>query len=204
MDSESGITHERLCENERQSGRRWSYPSTQKSVWISYGLLALLYVLILTLFITVVSEVHNLSSTMDDLHKSLKKKTCEDGWKQFDDSCYSLTVFKAAWAKIRKSCLKKGADLTVITSAREQIFLTSYSGSSSFKRYWIGLHDMDEEGNWMWIDGSDYKTSYQNWKKGEPNDNDDDEDCAHLWTSGEWNDIPCDYDDAYGICEKKL
>ncbi|KAM3925298.1 hepatic lectin-like [Leptodactylus fuscus] len=224
MDAESDIPHEKLFENDpgRYSGRFYSF--TPKSVWIPYGLLALLYVLILALFITVFSgadvpnkqfislkemnnfreKVKNLSSNMDDLHISVKKKTCEAGWKQFDDSCYYLTIVKADWPKTRNICLKKEADLAVVTSDREQIFLTSYSGVSSSKRFWIGLHDMDEEGTWIWVDGTNFKDSYKSWKKGEPNDNDGNEDCVHMWSFGEWNDVHCDYDNAYGICEKKL
>ncbi|XP_040270828.1 CD209 antigen-like protein C [Bufo bufo] len=224
MDSESSIVHDRLYEYERQPGRRWFDSYTQKPEWISYGLLALLYVLILALFIMVHSganvpsknvvtlkemndfrgKVHNLSEFMDDVHTSVKPKTCEAGWRKFDDSCYFLTVFKSDWPKIRSSCLKKGADLVVVNSDREQIFLTSYSDASSSKRYWIGLHDMDEEGTWIWVDGTNYETTSKHWKKGEPNDNDQNEDCVHLWSFGEWNDVPCDYDNAYGICEKNL
>lgn len=222
MDSESSISHERLQDDETYSGRRWSYSYTQKPEWISYGLLALLYVLILALFITAFSganapskhlltlkemnnfreKVHNLSSNMEQLHMSVKKKTCETGWKKFEDSCYYLTVFKDSWSKVRSSCLKKEADLAVITNEREQIFLKSFSGASSSKRYWIGLHDMDDEGTWIWVDGT--RLSYQGWKSGEPNDYEENEDCAHLWTFGEWNDAPCDDDNAYGICQKNL
>ncbi|XP_066449641.1 CD209 antigen-like protein A isoform X2 [Eleutherodactylus coqui] len=142
MDSESSFDHETLHDEERPAGRRWYDSHTRKPEWISYGLLALLYVLILVLFITVYSgdnvsstrkdlvtlkemndfreRVHNLSSAMDDLHTSLKEKTCEDGWKKLDDSCYSFTVVEATWSQTRDSCLKKGADLASITSEREQ------------------------------------------------------------------------------------
>ncbi|XP_066446157.1 lactose-binding lectin l-2-like [Eleutherodactylus coqui] len=224
MDSESSIDHETLYDDERPAGRRWYDSYTWKPEWISYGLLALLYVLILVLFITVYAganvtrkdlvtlkemndfreRVHNLSSAMDDLHTSLKKKTCEDGWKQLDDSCYSSTVVKATWSQTRDSCLKKGADLASITSEREQLFLVSISGASSYKHCWIGLHDMDEEGTWTWVDGSNYETSYKRWGNEQPDDWEDAEDCVHLRAFGEWNDISCDYEGAYGICEKKL
>ncbi|XP_066445591.1 hepatic lectin-like [Eleutherodactylus coqui] len=226
MDSESSIDHERLHDEERPSGRRWYDSYTWKPEWISYGLLALLYVLILVLLITVYSgdnvsstrkhlvtlkemndfreKVHNLSLAMDDLHTSIKKKTCEKGWKQADGSCYYITGVKATWAKTRDSCLKKGADLAVITSKREQAFLGFLSDASSYRFYWIGLHDMDEEGTWTWVDGSNYETSYKRWSDDQPDDWQDGEDCVHLRAFGEWNDISCDYEGAYGICEKKL
>ncbi|XP_066449642.1 CD209 antigen-like protein A isoform X3 [Eleutherodactylus coqui] len=187
MDSESSFDHETLHDEERPAGRRWYDSHTRKPEWISYGLLALLYVLILVLFITVYSgdnvsstrkdlvtlkemndfreRVHNLSSAMDDLHTSLKEKTCEDGWKKLDDSCYSFTVVEATWSQTRDSCLKKGADLASITSEREQIFLVSISDVSYDKHYWIGLHDMDEEGTWTWVDGTNYETSYNLWQQ---------------------------------------
>ncbi|XP_066445595.1 hepatic lectin-like [Eleutherodactylus coqui] len=226
MDSESSIDHETLNDDddERPSGRRWYDSHTRKPEWISYGLLALLYVLILVLFITVYAggnvsstrkhlvtlkemndfreRVHNLSSAMDDLHTSLMEKTCEDGWK-FDDSCYYVTTVQANWQKTRNSCLKKGADLASVTTEREQIFLTALSTSSAYRRVWIGLHDMDEEDSWTWVDGSNYETSYKLWAEGQPDDWDYREDCVHLWTSGQWNDHPCHYEH-YGICEKKL
>ncbi|KAG9469826.1 hypothetical protein GDO78_019567 [Eleutherodactylus coqui] len=132
------------------------------------------------------------------------EKTCEKGWKQADGSCYYITGVKATWAKTRDSCLKKGADLAVITSKREQIFLVSISDVSYDKHYWIGLHDMDEEGTWTWVDGTNYETSYKSWGIGEPDDWEDAEDCVYLWAFGVWNDVSCDYEDHYGICEKKL
>ncbi|KAG9469825.1 hypothetical protein GDO78_019566 [Eleutherodactylus coqui] len=142
--------------------------------------------------------------TRSQYQSRIAEKTCEKGWKQLDDSCYFLTVVKTTWAKTRDSCLKKGADLAVITSERKQIFLTAISGASTYRRYWIGLHDMHEEGTWTWIDGTHYETSYKRWIKGEPNDWEQGEDCALLQAFGEWNDISCDYEDAYGICEKRL
>ncbi|KAM3926804.1 hepatic lectin-like [Leptodactylus fuscus] len=132
-----------------------------------------------------------------------KEKTCEAGWKKFDTSCYYLTIVKDEWSKTRSTCLAKEADLAVVTSDREQIFLSSYSGASSSKWYWIGLHDMEDEGTWIWVDGTNFETSYKHWKKGEPNNYQDNEHCGHFWSSGEWNDAPCD-SEAYGICEKKL
>ncbi|XP_075129095.1 hepatic lectin-like [Leptodactylus fuscus] len=225
MDSENNISREILYEtlHERHPGRSRFYSFTPKTEWIPYGLLALLYVLILALFITVFSganvsskqflslkemndfrgKVKNLSSNMDDLHMSVKKKTCEAGWKKFDTSCYYLTIVKDEWSKTRSTCLAKEADLAVVTSDREQIFLSSYSGASSSKWYWIGLHDMEDEGTWIWVDGTNFETSYKHWKKGEPNNYQDNEHCGHFWSSGEWNDAPCD-SEAYGICEKKL
>ncbi|XP_075049902.1 hepatic lectin-like [Mixophyes fleayi] len=210
----------------KYSATRWYYFYRQKPEWISYGLLMILYVLILALFITVFSgstatslsqstvsktevdafknKVIQVSSLIDQLKTSVKKKPCEVGWLHFDDSCYYLSLVKSNWQKARDGCIKKEADLAVITSEREQIFLNAKSNAGVIRRFWIGLHDIDEEGAWTWVDGSNYETSYKFWKEGEPNDHLEGEDCGHMWTNGEWNDVPCTYDQCYAICEKKL
>ena len=40
-----------------------------------------------------------------------------------------------------------------------------------------------------WSDGTTLR--YTNWKRGEPNNWDENEDCIHLYADGKWNDIPC-------------
>lgn len=41
------------------------------------------------------------------------------------------------------------------------------------------------------------------WKEGEPNNSGNNEDCAHVWVSGKWNDVYCTYE-CYYVCEKPL
>ena len=41
------------------------------------------------------------------------------------------------------------------------------------------------------------------WKEGEPNNRGFNEDCAHVWTSGQWNDVYCTFE-CYFVCEKPL
>uniref|UniRef100_A0A803Y4S9 C-type lectin domain-containing protein n=1 Tax=Meleagris gallopavo TaxID=9103 RepID=A0A803Y4S9_MELGA len=41
------------------------------------------------------------------------------------------------------------------------------------------------------------------WKEGEPNNRGFNEDCAHVWTSGQWNDVYCTFE-CYYVCEKPL
>ncbi|XP_018428584.1 PREDICTED: hepatic lectin-like, partial [Nanorana parkeri] len=145
-----------------------------------------------------------LSSEMERLESTFKKKECKDGWIQFENSCYYISKSKFEWTAARTMCQGKESDLIVINSDKEQVFFAGKINPSSFKRYWLGLHDTHKEGLWKWVDGTNYWTSYKAWTKGEPNDNAGEEDCALMWTNGEWNDVPCTYDNSYAICEQPL
>uniref|UniRef100_A0A8D2M7U7 C-type lectin domain-containing protein n=1 Tax=Zonotrichia albicollis TaxID=44394 RepID=A0A8D2M7U7_ZONAL len=41
------------------------------------------------------------------------------------------------------------------------------------------------------------------WREGEPNDSGNNEDCAHLWISGKWNDVHCTFE-CFFVCERPL
>ncbi|XP_040202308.1 hepatic lectin-like isoform X2 [Rana temporaria] len=220
MESDQSIFHDL-----QNSGNRWSNYFRQNPERLSYGLLALLYILILALFITVFSnssssgnlqlvskkeindfnsKVSKLSSEMDRLQSTFIKKKCQDDWIQFENSCYYISKTRFDWTAARTMCQNKESDLLVINNAKEQLFISGKTNPSSYKRFWLGMHDTDEEGLWKWVDETNYETSYKFWTKGEPNDHDGEEDCALLWNNGEWNDVPCSYDSSYAVCEKKL
>jgi len=56
---------------------------------------------------------------------------------------------------------------------------------------WIGLNDMDNEGQFKWSDGQELG-KYTKWAKGEPNDHGNDEDCVVLEIKLDgWNDRNC-------------
>ena len=56
---------------------------------------------------------------------------------------------------------------------------------------WIGINDIDNEGTFIWADGTE--VTYTGWPIGEPN-NSGNEDCTHMYTTGYWNDRACTYD----------
>nr|XP_033780923.1 F-box/LRR-repeat protein 12 isoform X3 [Geotrypetes seraphini] len=123
---------------------------------------------------------------------------CDFLWKSFEGYCYFFYKEELNWMDAKEMCELKNATLAVITSAREQNFLSSRIEN---EQYWIGLSDANKEGEWEWIDGTDYKSSFKFWKKGEPNDSERNEDCAHLLRKGEWNDLLCT-SLSYAICKK--
>uniref|UniRef100_A0A8C5PHP6 C-type lectin domain-containing protein n=1 Tax=Leptobrachium leishanense TaxID=445787 RepID=A0A8C5PHP6_9ANUR len=223
MDSDDSVFFHKRFDKEMMPGRKLPY-CQKHPTRLSYGLIALSYVLILALFIIIVSSfssespkvdskvwteinsfqsnISELSSKVIQMEKASYKETCEKGWLLFKNYCYYITSTQTDWMKARSFCIKKGSDLVVITSQEEQLYLMSIA--NMINRYWIGLNDEEEEGTWTWVDGTDYKTSFKFWKKGEPNDYMTKEDCAHLWIDGEWNDVHCTFDRCYAICERKL
>ncbi|XP_044134800.1 hepatic lectin-like [Bufo gargarizans] len=221
MDSEYSAKQEGLMDKQR-SGDMRSY-FKERPVIITYGLLALSFILVIVLFATVHSQnftperkelaskddilglnitVNLLTEKMKEIeHVAKKKGMCDAGWQLFDSKCYFFSSTKSNWYRSRTMCVQKSADLVVINNENEQRFIKDIVKSTS---YWIGLTDTEEEGNWTWVDGTDYKTSYKSWRPNEPNSSGGNEDCGQLWKDGNWNDVACHDFNTYAICEKKL
>ncbi|XP_034003339.1 CD209 antigen-like protein C [Trematomus bernacchii] len=128
----------------------------------------------------------------------LMEKTCPEGWRKFDCSCYLFSTEKRSWEQSRQDCTARGADLVIVDSEEEQEFITSMIKEQT----WIGLNDTKEEGTWKWVDGSPLNLTF--WSTRQP-DNFDGEDCAEIRSivhSKSWNDRPCTYD-LHWICEKE-
>jgi len=110
-----------------------------------------------------------------------------------------------------------GAHLVVFNDAAENTAVVNALNSSgviaSVGAVWVGYSDQASEGNWVTLDGT--PMSYLNWASGEPNNNgqgatccsfpdwlggcsssnafqcSNGEDCMQIYSSGTWNDLPC-------------
>ncbi|XP_006115603.2 hepatic lectin-like isoform X12 [Pelodiscus sinensis] len=121
-------------------------------------------------------------------------------WEYFSGKCYYFSLRVTSWQTAKALCEEKHAQLAIINSHAKQNFIMYRTRD---KRFWIGLSDQNAEGEWKWIDGSDSTAGFTYWKEGEPSDSNHNEDCAHVWTYGEWNDVHCTYE-CYYICEKPV
>ncbi|XP_018535589.1 CD209 antigen-like protein E [Lates calcarifer] len=122
------------------------------------------------------------------LNHSKTERICYQGWIKFNNKCYYASDKGAAktWEESRKDCLQRRADLVIITTKDELVFVSKF-----YSRTWIGLSDMQQENKWRWVDGSDLE-GRGFWQSGEPN-NVGNEDCVELSNpNGEWNDMPCE------------
>ncbi|KAK9518450.1 hypothetical protein VZT92_023756 [Zoarces viviparus] len=139
------------------------------------------------------NKYNSLAKVKDELEKEINKlreKTCQSGWSKFENSCYFVSTVKKNWASSRADCIAKGADLVIIDSRDEQVFVGLLpSGLNA----WIGLTDSVTEGTWMWVDGTPVTTTY--WQAGQPNGHYGDQDCGETIQRssgvGEWNDEGC-------------
>uniref|UniRef100_A0A672N0J6 C-type lectin domain-containing protein n=1 Tax=Sinocyclocheilus grahami TaxID=75366 RepID=A0A672N0J6_SINGR len=101
-----------------------------------------------------------------------------------------------SWNESRRFCTERGADLTIINSRKEQEFIQKISGGAGV---WIGLTDIDVEGQWKWADGITLTSGF--WGTGEPNGQRG-ENCIASYPSG-WYDYPCSNAFKW-ICEKNF
>uniref|UniRef100_A0A8C1T489 C-type lectin domain-containing protein n=1 Tax=Cyprinus carpio TaxID=7962 RepID=A0A8C1T489_CYPCA len=124
-----------------------------------------------------------------------------DGWKYYQSSLYFISSEIKNWTESRRYCTERAADLIIINNTEEQVcdFVKNISGISD--RFWIGLTDIEVEGRWKWVDGSNITSGF--WALGEPNSyQGKEEDCAITRSPG-WADYPCN-DTHKWICEKSV
>uniref|UniRef100_A0A8C2BUQ6 C-type lectin domain-containing protein n=1 Tax=Cyprinus carpio TaxID=7962 RepID=A0A8C2BUQ6_CYPCA len=119
-----------------------------------------------------------------------------DGWTYYQSSLYFISSEMKSWNESRRYCRERAADLIIINNTEEQDFVKNISGDS---KVWIGLTDIEVEGSWKWVDGSNM-TLPGLWASKEPNGKE--EDCALNYSPG-LADFPCDYTSKW-ICEKNI
>ena len=104
----------------------------------------------------------------------------------------------------------KGGNLVEIDSKEENKALVDEMNSRHYKdkkmSFWIGLTDLGSEGDWR-LASNGLKPLYVDWRSGQPNNYEGNEDCAMIWkTSGSWTDIHCEttsneYTSMHALCE---
>ncbi|XP_034544168.1 CD209 antigen-like protein C [Notolabrus celidotus] len=127
--------------------------------------------------------------------------TCPKGWLMFASSCYYISSQQRNWDNSRKDCLQRDADLVIINSRQEQAFLMGFTMAA-----WVGMTDREEEGTWVWVDGTRVQKKKLQWALGQPDGAFGGEDCGDLRTMIDFiglNDFNCSARSQW-ICEKKF
>ncbi|XP_070320894.1 low affinity immunoglobulin epsilon Fc receptor isoform X3 [Odocoileus virginianus] len=112
--------------------------------------------------------------------------TCPEAWIYFHKKCYYFGEGSKKWLEARYTCENLHGRLVSIHSPEEQDFLTK---RANWRGSWIGLRDLDIEGEFIWMDNQ--PLDYSNWQPGEPNDAGLGENCVMMLSSGKWNDAFC-------------
>uniref|UniRef100_A0A4W5KC03 C-type lectin domain containing 1 n=1 Tax=Hucho hucho TaxID=62062 RepID=A0A4W5KC03_9TELE len=133
--------------------------------------------------------------------KTVRKcRECPDGWIHVDEKCYSFSNDKMDWPSSRDSCTSLGSHLTILHSKEQHDALEKEArriGGFDY-HFWIGLSDIEKEGDWRWVDNTTLTNKYWNEYSSEPDNHQSGgshgEDCATLDSHSQtWFDVPCDH-----------
>jgi len=118
-----------------------------------------------------------------------------------EDYWYYVIKGRLFWDGALAACRDSGGDLASIHSAEENEFLNSICNTD---KCWIGLNDWDNEGEYVWSDGSDLDFLY--WGVGEPDNTEWDLDVVYLGdaSNGYWNVDGYGSDIGDAICKMML
>lgn len=111
---------------------------------------------------------------------------------------YLVCTKALPWLEARKRCTSQMTDMVKIDNQSELDFIYNTFIKGKNIEFWIGLNDKEQEGKYLWIDGTE--ASYTNWASGQPN-NAGDSDCVKIKSDGKWDDRICS--EAYPVlCEE--
>ncbi|XP_070767550.1 CD209 antigen-like protein C [Enoplosus armatus] len=133
--------------------------------------------------------------------KTVKQcRECPEGWLHVGDQCYHFSSDKLDWLRSRDSCAEMGSHLTILHTIEQHDALEKEAkriGGFDY-HFWIGLSDIEKEGDWRWVDNTTLQHKYWDQWSSEPDNHqsggEHGEDCATLDShSKAWFDVPCDH-----------
>ncbi|XP_048085981.1 CD209 antigen-like protein E isoform X1 [Alosa alosa] len=149
--------------------------------------------------LNLIENLHrNLSATLN-ITASSGCRVCPDAWAHHNGKCYFFSSSGKNWKQSQDHCVTLGGHLVIVNNQEEQTFL---SKKAKGEFHWIGLSDLETEGQWIWVDNTPLdKTGPVFWmKRPEGQDEPDNwkvedpagEHCACLSdVRGEWHDNSC-------------
>ncbi|XP_006814537.2 zonadhesin-like [Saccoglossus kowalevskii] len=114
-------------------------------------------------------------------------------------SIYKLVDSPVNWYEGKESCEAMGCVLAQPKSEQENNAIFALLPISGF--YWIGVTDFDHEGRFTYYT-DDQDIVYNNWRFGEPNNFNGDQNCVDIGASdSQWFDYNCNLQDDGAVCE---
>ncbi|XP_052761082.1 macrophage mannose receptor 1-like [Mya arenaria] len=123
---------------------------------------------------------------------------------QFGSSCYVVSSRLEHWASAERTCNTHGGHLVHVGSQAENDYLIAFLNKYyNHHSVWIGLHDEQTEGNFVWTSGD--PLTFQNWAPtNEMTIVHGIEDCVVMDTrtlTGHWDDRDCSFELNGYICQ---
>ncbi|XP_069579002.1 CD209 antigen-like protein C [Brachyistius frenatus] len=147
-------------------------------------------------------ERHRLDLMLLDVTRDSRCRLCPAGWRWWRRRCYFFSPGlqeNRRWNESAEFCRRHDGRLAVIEDSAEMDFLQGVMSTfSRFPFLWVGLTDAQQEGRWLWGDGTDvqhYMPVTVDWDA-------DHRDCADLRGGGSLFAADCE---AYGpwVCKKE-
>nr|XP_015209622.1 PREDICTED: ladderlectin-like [Lepisosteus oculatus] len=129
--------------------------------------------------------------------EELCQDVCPPGWVSFANRCFQYIGIEKTWADAEMDCIELGGNLASVHSEEEETFLLHLIVSKRATSTWLGGSDGEQEGKWLWSDGS--KWAFTKWNAWEPNNSGTENCLLTYWDHGNWNDMNCNNQFAY-IC----
>ncbi|XP_048387692.2 collectin-11 isoform X4 [Stegostoma tigrinum] len=126
-------------------------------------------------------------------------KNAVAGVREVENKIYLLVKEEKRYTDAHEYCRDRGGLLIMPKDEATNSLIASYISEAGLSRVFIGVNDLEEEGQFVFTDGSPLQT-FNKWRTGEPNNAYDEEDCAEMVSSGGWNDVTC-HITMYFVCE---
>uniref|UniRef100_H2LFZ0 C-type lectin domain-containing protein n=2 Tax=Oryzias latipes TaxID=8090 RepID=H2LFZ0_ORYLA len=139
----------------------------------------------------------------DEQELKLLRGNCPMFWYSYGDRCYKYVATPMTWGNAELHCVSQNANLVSVHSVEEEAFVKMLiqNFDPAEAPTWIGLSDAQEEGGWLWSDGT--KVDFQAWDLAQP-DNQKIENCGHTnhGINKKWNDYPCTHTYSF-VCKSR-
>ncbi|TFK12451.1 Collectin-10 [Platysternon megacephalum] len=123
------------------------------------------------------------------------------GIRETDEKFYYIVQEEKSYKEAVTHCRIRGGMLAMPKDEAANALIADYVSKSGLFRVFIGVNDMEKEGQFMYADNTPLQ-NYSNWKEGEPKNTSVHEDCVEMLSTGEWNDSECHLA-IYFVCEFK-
>ncbi|XP_007451737.1 PREDICTED: collectin-10 [Lipotes vexillifer] len=121
------------------------------------------------------------------------------GIRETEEKFYYIVQEEKNYRESLTHCRIRGGTLAMPKDEAANMLLADYVSKSGFFRVFIGVNDLEREGQYVFTDNTPLQ-NYSNWKEGEPSDPYGHEDCVEMLSSGRWNDTECRLT-MYFVCE---